>query len=165
MTDRSVRTDGPALEGEFRLAMRRHAAGVCIVTSGLGEAVNGMSATAMTSFSLDPPSILVCVNNAASIADALTHGAAFGVTILDRAHESVAAAFSRKPTGRPRFDSGDWRMEDGSVPWLRDAPANLSCVVVASLVYGSHTALVGRVTGVRLGEDGASLIYRDGIYL
>lgn len=150
---------------EFRAAMRLHAAGVCIISCGDGEAVNGMAATAVTSFSLDPPSILVCVNESASIASELSKGTLFGISILGRHHEPVAAAFSRKPSGRPRFDSGDWKFEERSPPWLRDAPANLLCVLEHSLTYGTHRALIGRVASVRIGPFASSLVYRDGAYL
>ena len=145
--------------------MRRHAAGVCIVSIGEGEAVNGMAVTAATSFSMEPPSMLVCINEGASIAGELVEGAAFGLTVLGCGHEAVAAAFSRKPSGRPRFDQGAWRLEAGALPWLHDAPANLACVVVRTLAYRTHRAVIGRVDGVHLGEASASLIYRDGVYV
>ena len=149
----------------FRTAMRRHAAGVCIISVGAGEAVNGMAVTAATSFSMDPPSMLVCVNENASLAQALREGDAFGLTLLGGGHEAIAAAFSRKPSGRPRFDHGRWRLEAGALPWLEDAPGNLACVVVRTLSYGTHRAIIGRVDGVHLGESSSSLIYRDGAYL
>ena len=149
----------------FRTAMRRHAASVCIVSVGTGEAVNGMAVTAATSFSMDPPSMLVCVNEDASIAQELQEGVAFGLTLLGPGHEAVAAAFSRKPSGRPRFDHGRWRLEADALPWLEGAPANLACVAVSALSYGTHRALIGRVDGVHLGQANASLIYRDGAYI
>lgn len=150
--------------GVFRQAMRRHAAGVCIVSTGEGEDVNGMAVTSATSFSFDPPSVLVCVNETASIAARLGEGCVFGLTLLGRAHEAVAAAFSRKPSGRPRFDHGAWMLEAGEPPWLADAPANLACVVERTLSYGTHMALIGRVRSAKLGPHGPSLVYRDGRY-
>ena len=148
----------------FRTAMRRHAASVCIISIGAGEDVNGMAATAATSFSMEPPSMLVCINESASIAQHLQEGVAFGLTLLGCGQESVAAAFSRKPSGRPRFDHGRWRLELGKLPWLEDAPANLALVVVRTVAYGTHRAVLGRVEGMHLSEASASLIYRDGVY-
>ena len=154
-----------ALSLDFRNSMRRHASGVCIVTAGQGEAVNGMAVTAASSFSMDPPSVLVCLNQSASIFSQLGEGASFGLTLLHRGHEAVTAAFSRKPSGRARFDHGPWRLEPGQPPWLEDAPANLGCVVEGTFSYGTHTAVIGRVRQVRLGPDAPSLTYRDGRYL
>ena len=155
--------DGP--DAAFKEAMRRHAAGVCILTVGEGEAVNGMAATAVTSFSMDPPSLLACVNREASIAQVLKPGARFGVTVLGRRHEEVVARFSRKPTGRARFDDDQWRFEDDAPPWLADAVANLSCEVQMGFDYATHRAIIANVTGAHLGPQGPSLIYRDGAFL
>ena len=102
--------------------MRRHAAGVCIVSVGTGEAVNGMAVTAATSFSMEPPSMLVCINETASIADDLREGVAFALTLLGCGHETVATAFSTKPIGRPRFDHGRWRLTEGALHGSRTPP-------------------------------------------
>lgn len=149
---------------EFRDAMRLHAAGVCVISCGRGEAVNGMVATAVNSFSMDPPSMLVCVNASASMATELAQGKVFAVAILGRHHEALVGAFSRKPSGRARYDNGTWRFGEHGPPWLEDAPANVECVVEQSLAYGSHRALIGRVVAVRIGPLAPSLIYRAGVY-
>lgn len=154
----------PDIHGLFRQAMRRHVAGVCVLSAGADGRLNGMAITAATSFSMDPPSVLVCVNEMASLAPQLIEGARFGLTVLGREHEAVAAAFGRKPSGRARFSHPDWRTPVGGTPWLQGAPANLSCVVERRLTYGSHTAIVGRVLDVRLGPDSPSLVFRDGAY-
>lgn len=145
--------------------MRLHAASVCIISVGEGEAVNGMAATAVCSFSMEPPSLLICVNKSASISGELSTGTLFGVTLLGRQHERIAAAFSRKPSGRLRYKHGNWRLESGAPPWLADAPANLSCTLERSLTFGTHHALIGRVVQVRIGPAVSGLIYRDGKYL
>ena len=152
------------LAAGFKAAMRLHVAGVCIISIGSGESANGMAATAVTSFSIEPPSMLICVNKAASISQDLREGERFGLTILGRHHEEVAAAFSRKPAGRARFRYDQWRLDADEPPWLADAPANLACVVEDTMAYGSHRAIIGRVEAVRLGPVSASLIYRDGTY-
>ncbi len=144
--------------------MRRHAASVCIVSVGTGEAVNGMAVTAATSFSMSPPSMLVCINESASVAQDLKEGVRFGLTLLGRGHEAVAAAFSRKPSGRSRFDSGRWCLGTGELPWLEDAPASLGCTAVRALSYGTHRAVIGRVDSVHLADALSSLVYLDGAY-
>ncbi len=148
----------------FKAAMRRHAAGVCILSTGTGDAVNGMAVTAATSFSAEPPAMLVCVNQSASICAQLSLGTCFCLTLLGTQHAAVAQAFSRKPAGRPRFDHGGWLLEPGHLPVLPDAPANVACRVERVLAYGSHFAFVGLVEQLRLGPDTASLVYRDGTY-
>ena len=155
---------GAQVGDAFRAAMRRHVAGVCIVSAGSGGEANGMAVTAATSFSLDPPSVLICINAAASLSAQLGPGALFTLTVLGAEHREVAEAFSRKPGGRARFAAGRWTLPPDGPPSLDDAPANLRCRVVRELAFGSHRALVAEVEAVRLGPDGGSLIYRDGAY-
>ena len=148
----------------FKLAMRRHAAGVCIISTGTGQDVNGMAVTAATSFSADPPAMLVCVNQAASIRPTLVRGTPFCLTILGQHHAEIAQAFPRKPGGRARFEHGAWLLRPKQLPWLEDAPANLLCRNKEPLGFGSNAAFVGLVQNVKLGPDVESLVYRDGTY-
>lgn len=150
------------LVGALRTAMRRHAAGVCILTTGAGEAVNGMAVTAVCSFSLDPPSMLVCVNRSASVVRDVEVGGRFGLSLLARGHEPVVEHFGRQPSGRGRFCDPSWRLEPGELPRLDGAPANLGCRLERTLEYGTHLAWIGRLEAVRLGPDAPSLVYRDG---
>ena len=164
MTDAAPHQD-PTVLASFKQAMRRHAGGVCIVTCRDGSEINGMAVTSATSFSMAPPSVLVCLNETASLLPLVQRAGAFGLTILATHHADVARAFSRKPSGAARFDRGSWRTDPETQPWLADALANMSCRVEKTVAYGTHVALIGRITGVRLAEDGASLVYRDGQYL
>ena len=158
------RATDETVSSAFKLAMRLHAANVCIVSAGAGEATNGMAITAATSFSADPPSVLLCLNESASLTERLELETVFGLAILGRGHEPVANAFSRKPSGLPRFEHGDWTLAPDAPPRLQDAVANLACTVVRRLSYGSHVAIIGRVDAVQLGPEGPSLIYRDRQY-
>ena len=71
-------------------AMRRMAGSVCVVSTGDGETKHAMSATAVTSLAMDPPSLLVCVNRAVPFHDAMSGGEQFCINILNaeigRAH-------------------------------------------------------------------------------
>ncbi len=142
--------------------MRRHAAGVCIVSVGTGQAVNGVTVSSATSFSMEPAAVLFCINSSASIVPQLGSDLPFSLTVLGQRHQAVAQAFSCEPSGRIRFDSGPWIFYDDTTPWLKDAPANIRGRVTRTLAYGSHIAVIGLVVGVDLGEDTPSLLYRDG---
>ena len=152
------------VEADFRQAMRRHAAGVCVLSSGEGEAITGMVVTAVTSFSMDPPSLLVCVNDGASVAPLIRQSRRFAVSLLGPDHADVVETFCRAPSGPERFAKGDWRRDEADAPWLADAVAHITCEVVAETSFGTHTALVGRVRAVRLGPASSSLVFRDGVY-
>ncbi len=51
---------------QLKLAMQRLAGGVVVVTAGVGQGRVGFTATSAVSLSVDPPTMLVCVNRASS---------------------------------------------------------------------------------------------------
>lgn len=152
------------LASAFRLAMRRLASTVSIITAAPRF---GMAATSVASLTLDPPALLVCVNRDASIFPALGQGASFCVNVLASSHGELSAAFGGKLPREARFGVGDWRFgEDGgdtaTPPWLADAQSNIFCRVDAWLDYGTHRIVVGRVEQVRLHGAVDPLIWSDG---
>lgn len=148
----------------FRAAMRRFAATVSIVTAGDHEHHHGMTATAVTSVSMDPPSLLVCINQKSTLHDIMHRARRFCVNVLHRDQATLSAAFSGGMPPEKRFELGNWlRCEDG-LPYLVDAQANLFCRKAAALPYGTHTVFVGLVEDVGVREVMAPLIYQDAGY-
>ncbi|WP_242127384.1 flavin reductase family protein [Sphingobium sp. Sx8-8] len=150
----------------FRGAMRRLAATVTIVTARQGDEWFGMTMTAVTSLSMDPPTLLICVNRKTRLHAVLAavEGASFCVNLLRPGHEEAASAFGGSVEPTARFGIGEWACEDGA-PYLVDAQSNLFCDVTTAIAYGSHTIFIGAVRQVRLEGDVAPLIYGDGRYL
>ncbi|MFA5121029.1 flavin reductase family protein [Zavarzinia sp.] len=155
----------PDLIAAFKGAMRRLAATVTIVSTGSDGERQGMTATAVTSVTTDPPAILVCVNQSASLHPALQDGTRFCVNLLHNRHAEVAGAFGGKLQGAERFSAGEWADGPHGVPYLVDAQANIFCRVDALMLYGTHTIFVGKVEEVRLFGDVSPLIYQDGRYI
>lgn len=155
--------DGDAIAGEFKRAMRRLASTVTIVSTADANGNRyGMTATAVNSVSVDPPSLLVCINHAASIHAPLSGRGAFCVNVLTTEHERLVSAFSGRLTGEERFAVGDWRDDGRGIPYLEDAQCNLVCDVETVVPSGTHSIVVGRVVAVRVAEGIAPLIYADG---
>ncbi len=149
----------------FRQAMRRLAATVTIVSTARLGARSGMTATAVTSLSLEPPALLVCVNRSASLHADLAVGARFCVNILGHGHGELSAAFGGQAEPEERFAQGVWADDGYEVPYLLDAPANVFCIVAQMIDYGTHSIVIGRVYAAREGEGGHPLIYGNGRYL
>jgi flavin reductase (DIM6/NTAB) family NADH-FMN oxidoreductase RutF len=149
----------------FRKAMRRLAATVTIVTTARLGQRSGMTATAVTSLSVQPPAMLVCVNRSASIHGDLEVGARFCVNILGHAHGELSAAFGGQTEPEARFEHGDWESDTHGVPYLADATANVFCVVAQMIEYGTHSIVIGSVYAAREGEGAHPLIYGNGRYL
>ena len=159
-----VAAEGEVLRDGFRAAMRRLASTVAVVTCRRDGEWAGMAATSVTSLSMDPPSILVCVNRGASIRGAIRQGSPFTVNLLDRDHAPVSMAFGGAKTGAERFGVGSWQAGEAGVPWLEDGVAAIDCVVDAEIEYGTHSIIIGRVRGARICGEATPLIYLDGHY-
>ena len=153
------------LQQDFRSAMRCLAATVCVVTLSDEGDWNGMTATAVTSVSMDPASMLVCVNNSASLHRPMTSGVRFCVNLLKSSQSAIAGAFStRKLKGSNDVANGAWEADTSGLPFLTDAQANLFCTIDTAIPYGTHTIFVGKVDAVRVAERVAPLLYQDGQY-
>jgi len=145
----------------FRLAIREFAAGVAIVTSGAGAARIGCTVTAMTSLSLSPPSLLVCLGRNTGTLARLRETGAFAVNVLGAQHQALSDRFAGRGDvrGPARFSQGDWiTMVTGS-PALSDALAAIDCRVEEIVERHSHAIVIGAVVGVRRGGDGPALAH------
>lgn len=149
----------------FRGAMRRLASGVAIVVARGDGAPVGMAATSITSLTMDPPAVLVCVNQSAGIHPALSPGCPISVNILSRHQRDVSAAFGGAVPRDKRFEVGQWVDDAHDLPMLDEAQANLACTIDSMMPFGTHSIVVARVEAVRLSESVEPLIYQDGAYL
>ena len=161
-------TGSPApgdLATAFKGAMRRLAATVTIAsTRGPDGRPMGMTATAVTSVTADPPALLICVNRSASIHPCLAMGHRFCVNLLASDHGDLSFAFGGRVAPEERFAQGEWAA-DADVPYLADAQSNIFCVVDALHDYGTHTIVIGKVASVRLHGEVRPLIFGDGRFL
>jgi len=155
---------GVELAGQMKDAMRRLAKSVVIVTTRYQGQRMAMAATAVDSLSLEPPSLLVCVNRSASIFPALSGQAAFCFNILARTHEPLAHLCGGKAKGEARFEQGAWGEGPDGVPCLEDAQASIFCRTDGEFFYGTHGIFIGRVDSVRLHGPVEPLIYADARY-
>ncbi|MEY5099378.1 MAG: hypothetical protein RJA36_2097 [Pseudomonadota bacterium] len=161
MSEISAPTSGNVAQ-DFRLAMRRLAATVTILSTSDAEGKRfGMVATAVNSVTMDPPTLLVCVNQSASIHAPLRERERFCVNVLMDEHGALVPVFSGQKSGEERFASGDWR-QDQDLPYLEGAQSNLFCSIESVTTVGTHSLVIARVTDVRVAEPVAPLLYADG---
>jgi flavin reductase (DIM6/NTAB) family NADH-FMN oxidoreductase RutF len=148
---------------EFKRAMRRLAATVTIITTAdVNGNRYGMTATAVNSLAMDPPSLLICVNHSASIHAPLIGRGRFCINVLTTEHEELVSAFSGRLKGDARFQVGEWRDEEGGMPYLEGAQCNLFCDIESVIPYATHSIVIGRVSAVRVEEGIRPLIFADG---
>jgi flavin reductase (DIM6/NTAB) family NADH-FMN oxidoreductase RutF len=154
---------GDALEGDFRKAMRTLTSAVSIVSTARDGRRFGMTATAVCSLSMQPPTLLICVNQSATLHHPMLSAGMFCINILHADQDALAQTFSRKDVG-DRFAHGDWKTDDRSVPFLTDAQANVFCNVEETYGHRTHSIVVGAVYRVAVRESVHPLLYQDGRY-
>jgi flavin reductase (DIM6/NTAB) family NADH-FMN oxidoreductase RutF len=164
LSEVSASTSPDVVQG-LRKAMRRMAASVVVVSARQDGMRFAMSASAVTSLSIDPPSLLVCVNEAASIFPVLMARNDFAINVLSTVHKALSVACSGAQKGEARFALGQWTDDsETNVPYIVDSQASLICAVDIIQRYGTHGIFVGRVKRVALHGEIRPLIYVDGRY-
>lgn len=154
------------LETAFRAAMRRLAATVTVISTRSESGLrHGMTATAVTSVSADPPAVLACVNRSAALHAQLGLGRRICINLLHCSQQRLSEVFSGALDGDARFSEGEWLSDADGVPYLADAQANIFCEVEALHAYGTHSVCIGRVVRVECRSDVAPLVYQDGAYM
>lgn len=152
------------LGGMFRDAMRRMAATVNVVTVTADGKPMGMTATAVSSLAADPPSLLVCVNQSASMHNSLALASHFRVNVLHRDQIDVSRTFSDSALRDVRFERGGWVRDGEEPPYLPEAQASLLCERSQLIAFATHSIVIGVVCDIRVRDDIDPLVYLDGKY-
>lgn len=127
--------------------------GVAVVTAVDDDGVpHGMTCTSLSSVTLSPPTLLVCLNRASGTLRAV-RGGRFAVNLLHARGREAARVFSTAV--EDRFGVVRWRYSEVTgMPWLaEDAHAFAGCVVRESAVVGDHEVVLGEVCEIVRGRD------------
>lgn len=145
----------------FRLLLGRFVTGVTVVTAmGSDGEPRGMTANTLTSLSLNPPLISVCIDQASEMHETLERNTHFAVNILSAEQEAISRRFADE--AKPRFRGiGFQRSESGAVV-LDGVLAHLECERYASCPAGDHTIFIGRVIGGETRDRDPLVYYRGG---
>ena len=145
----------------FRSALGHFASGVTVVTvRHLGENA-GFTATAFSSVSLQPPLILICVDQNASSRAILDEAGHFAVNVLSAEQESISRTFASR--GVDRFADLNYNLGQLEDPLIARALVQLECKVVQKVVAGDHTVYFGEVQNAHV-QDGTPLLHFQGKY-
>ena len=168
--DPGVTPGEPPDQDAYRQAFGQFATGIAVVAATTGGVTHAMTVSALTSVSLDPLLVLVCVDREARFHDAVLSAGTWAVSVLTEDHEKTARWLATR--GRPADGQLDEHPHHpGPVtghPILDDALASLECRTYATHPGGDHTILVGQVlsvTGPPPGtESPGPLLYHAGRY-
>ena len=121
-----------------------------------------MAATAVTSVTSDPPTVLVAVNRSASLSPVLQAEQRFCINLLAERHRDLVGVFSGGKKGIERFSTGGWVASDEGLPVLPDAVASLICTTQMTLGVATHTLFIGQVQRIVNHPSIDPLIWVDG---
>jgi flavin reductase (DIM6/NTAB) family NADH-FMN oxidoreductase RutF len=132
---------------DFVNAMAAAAMGVSVVTTQGAHGKFGLTVSAWSSVSVEPPLLLACINRKNRIADAITGNGYFAVNALDDSHEDVARIFAGRPkAGVPYvFEDSQWHSVAHELPLLNEASAYFICALDSWHDAGTHRIFMGRV--------------------
>lgn len=122
-----------------------------------------MPATSVTPVSMEPPSILMCINRSSSTYPALIDSEGFGLSILG-AEQAGIARMCTGGAAEARFGAGLWQDDPQGVPYLANALAVVICGHDQRMAYGSHDIFIGRVRSVVVNRIADPLVYANGSY-
>lgn len=149
----------------FRLAMGRFATGVTVISTIADGHDHAMTASAITSVSLDPLLVLVCVEIDSRFHDAVTEAGFWGVSMLPTSARATADWLATR--GRPLHAQLDrvpfHRGTATGVPLLDHALATIECQTCDVHPAGDHSIVVGQVVSLEIDDDpgDALLTYRS----
>jgi flavin reductase (DIM6/NTAB) family NADH-FMN oxidoreductase RutF len=147
----------------FKRALASWPSGVSVVTSRDGEQVHGMTVSAFSSVSLNPPLVLICAEKSSNTRAMIEAARVFTVNVLAAGQEELSIRFASQKLEARRFEGLECQDGATGCPRIPGAVSYLDCRVVDSLDAGDHSVYIGRVEGARF-MNGPPLVYLRGQY-
>ncbi len=149
---------------DFKKALQLWASGVTVVTTSSEKfGVQGMTVTAFTSVSVNPPQVLVCINDSADSGAGIEESQSFAVNILNADQQDLSNQFAGGTSQQQRFENTDWKAGITGAPILNNTLMSLDCKVVEKVLAGTHWIIIGEVHDC-VCRSGEPLLYYRGAY-
>jgi flavin reductase (DIM6/NTAB) family NADH-FMN oxidoreductase RutF len=143
--------------------MGHFATGVAVVTTLDGEVPRGLTVNSVTSVSLNPPLLLVCVDHTSESYNGFLRSRVFAVNFLAVDQMDVSKRFATKTAAK--FTGLEYRAGVTGSPILSDIVAFIECALEAHYPGGDHTIFVGRVVACEVFFGGREpLLFYQGKY-
>lgn len=140
---------------EFRNTMGRFATGVTIITTEHNGSIHGMTANAFLSVSLEPPLVLISIDNRAKLHQMLPNCGRYGVSFLAAGQEALSNHFA----GRSQEGLEIPFVEHHGMPVIEGAVGHIVTRIVETVPVGDHTLYVGQVEYLAWCDDEPLLFY------
>jgi flavin reductase len=154
----------PVSADVHRAAARMFASGVTVAAARYGGRIHAIAATAFCSLSLEPPLVLLAVNQSGQLVDFARRAQHVGITILSEDQRDIsewAASRGRAPGPELPFSTRSART---GAPLIEGAIAWFDCEVQDARRSGDHTVIIGLVVEAWAAEGADPLLYYQGTY-
>lgn len=150
----------PALpKSDYRDAMARLGAAVNIITTDGPAGCVGFTASAVCSVTDEPPTLLVCLNRAASVYPAVLSNGVLCVNALGAGQQALSGLFGGKTPMDERFAAARWSRNLTGAPVLEGAAVSFDCRVARSISVGTHDVLFCEVLALTKHTEAHGLVY------
>lgn len=151
----------------FRGLMRNVPGQVSIVAAAVAGRRKGLTASAVCSLTDLPPTVIVCVNQAAGAHDLIIESGFFSINALAADQDEIARVFSGMTGARgdERFRTGSWSTGITGSPVLASAVCRLECRLSEYRAASSHTVFFGQVLAGSASTEANPLLYLRGSYM
>ena len=146
----------------FRQAWGKFATGVSVVTTVQEDgSVHGMTANGISSVSLDPPLVLVCVGHTAASYPLIREAKRFAINIMNEDQRPLAEYYARPSDQKTGELDVSFTHTERGVATVDGSLAHMDCRVVSEHEAGDHTIFIAEVEEIEIG-DGKPLLYYEG---
>lgn len=147
---------------EQRRILGKFATGVTVASTKIGDETWGMTANAVTSLSLDPPLVILCIQKEGQSRAKFEEGGCFALNILSADQREISDRFAFK--GPKDFSDLETTTAETGAPILQDAIGWVDCKLKEILPGGDHDIFIGEIVAGGAPEAGVPLLYFSGKY-
>jgi flavin reductase (DIM6/NTAB) family NADH-FMN oxidoreductase RutF len=147
---------------DFRRTLGRWATGVAVVTTHLNGVDYGITVNSLTSVSLEPPLVLICIGSNTDSYEILQQSGTYCINLLTERQEYLSVRFAKRSSESVEpFSDLNWHRGKSGAPILAETLGYIDCKVVNVYEGGDHLIFIGEVHDLAhlepLNEEGQPL--------
>ena len=151
------------IQNEFKIGMRKYIYSVSVISNTQSNGrKNAITVSSVTSISINPPSIIVCINKKSSIHESLILDSKFCINLVNEQQRDIAEICSDPNRINERFKDIEWIGD--KPPIMMNALVNIICKVDKIVEYKTHSIVIGLVQKIKNSEHKNPLMYQEGVY-
>jgi len=148
-----------SVQAGLKEVMRVFPQGVTVVTMKAVDGPKGLTVSAFTSVSLDPPLVLVSISKTSGYDSLFANSAGFAVNFLADDQKTISDRFAGRHPLNDRFEGVGFAPGLTGSPVIQGVRAVIECRTWKVYEGGDHSLVVGEVIRAERLSDKAPLVY------